>query len=356
MPGTKLGEESLVTTLGLKVVTIEKWQLDELRLDPLNPRFSDSLDLQGKLMSEKEMEENIWNDSESKALYQSILAYGGLTEKPWITSEGVVKEGNRRIVCLRKIKENIRSGRLKNVSAGKFDLVECRVFPKGIADVEILALMGQWHVTGKREWRAHNQAKFIYELYESYGLTLDKISTLIGKSIPFLVQKKWAYGEMVRFAKSRPKQAKSEHFSYFEEMYKQRNELPVFVKKEGGGKNSRYVTVIEKMEELYDLILNEKFEADGARGLRKLPEFIKYPNIYETFKNEGLKKAEMVLATIKPAIGSFTFEAISACTDALNSMPSDELLSIRVGDVRYRMLKELETVLQRIISEIEARK
>lgn len=356
MPGTKLGGESLTTTMGVKTISIERWPLDELRLDPLNPRFSDTLDLRGALMTEKEMEGDIWNDPETKTLYQSIIAYGGLTEKPWITIGGVVKEGNRRIVSLKKIRENIKSGRLKNVPQKKFDFVECRVFPKDISEVEILALMGQWHVTGKREWRAHNQAKFIHDLYHNYGQTLDRISTLIGKSVPFLIQKKWAYEEMLKFVKRYPKLARSVHFSYFEELYKQRSSLPDFVQKDGSGRNARYLTIPDRMEELYDLIIKERFEEDGARGLRKLPEIIKYSHVYEALKKEGLKKSEQLLATIKPEVGSPTFQAVSSCIDALNFIPGHELLSIRVGDSRYSMLKELDNVLHKTLRQIEGRK
>src|SRR4051812_19711271 len=73
--------------------------VSELRLDPENVRF---FHIKDRLLTDSEMDELIWKEPASKALLRSILASGGLSNPPIITKGKTTKEGNRRLVALRR--------------------------------------------------------------------------------------------------------------------------------------------------------------------------------------------------------------------------------------------------------------
>ena len=83
-------------------------QIDDLKLDVKNPRLHSELGLLARngQVTEAEIEEKIWEQNDTKQLLQQILADGGLIEPPFVRSDNVVSEGNRRLVCLRKITRN----------------------------------------------------------------------------------------------------------------------------------------------------------------------------------------------------------------------------------------------------------
>src|SRR5437016_3397866 len=95
--------------------------LDELKLDPRNVRFRHV----NGLLSDKEIEKEIWEEHEARDLQKQIIASGGLTNQPIVNSDRVVKEGNRRIVCCRKICELIKAGKLEDFPKDAFEQIEC---------------------------------------------------------------------------------------------------------------------------------------------------------------------------------------------------------------------------------------
>src|SRR5437870_4290451 len=59
--------------------------LSMLHLDPDNVRFRHLK----STLSDREAEEYIWAESETKQLFNSIISSGGLNEAPYVTPEGV---------------------------------------------------------------------------------------------------------------------------------------------------------------------------------------------------------------------------------------------------------------------------
>ena len=115
-------EEIVITGIPRKLY-IEERLLDSIRLDPENPRFRDILLLGGKSYTDKELEEQIWQEDDTKDLFNAIKASKGLQEQPLITKDGIVKEGNRRIVCLRKLRKLVNVVNDKQVLSIPFGIV-----------------------------------------------------------------------------------------------------------------------------------------------------------------------------------------------------------------------------------------
>jgi len=279
------------------IISLEEWPIEELRLDPSNPRFGHTLDFGGKKMTDEEMEKEFLDEPETMDLYRNIIDHGGLVEEPWVRPDGTVIEGCRRLVCMRKICGNIKAGKL-DLSLEKFKHVRCKVIPPDVDETTIRILRTMWHVAGKKEWPAVDQAKLVYELAVNDKLSDNEISTKTGLSIGDIRRRKWAFAEMLAFIKKRPSLAKPTHYSYFEELYKARSSLygkKFIVYGFSEVLLCGYVTDSKDREEFYDLIIEGKLTR--AEDVRKLPEIVVDPEAYGALRKDGLDEALRTLAS-----------------------------------------------------------
>src|SRR5438132_9453860 len=92
--------------------------LKKLKLDPSNIRFHQF----GKL-TDKQIEDEIWKELDTRDLFREILNSRGLSEPPIVDSGFVVLEGNRRLVCLRKLSERVHNGEYPQIPENAFDTV-----------------------------------------------------------------------------------------------------------------------------------------------------------------------------------------------------------------------------------------
>src|SRR5437870_7055799 len=129
--------------------TLESIPLEQLRLDPMNVRFKHL----AKELPETEIERYIWEEEDAKTLYKQIKSSGGLTEAPVVLraaeKQFLVKEGNRRIVCLRRLSKEAHDGKLakegNKYSKEHFDQVQCIVLPPDLSQKDLDSLIGTRH-------------------------------------------------------------------------------------------------------------------------------------------------------------------------------------------------------------------
>src|SRR2546426_3831008 len=152
--------------------------LKKLKLDPNNVRFHHF----ANRLSDAQIEEEIWKESDTRDLFREILNSRGLSEPPIVDSSLVVMEGNRRLVCLRKLSERTHNGEYPQMPENTFDSVTCYVLPKDTSQKDIAILLGRLHVSGKKEWKALNQAAHIYELFNKHGASQADITNLMSMS------------------------------------------------------------------------------------------------------------------------------------------------------------------------------
>jgi len=89
-----------------------------------------------------------------KSLCRDIVNNGGLIE-PIIVKDRVVYEGNTRLAAYRYLSNN---------DAVKWAYIKCTILPKNLDDRYIYALLGKYHITGKKDWDKFEQAGFLYRL------------------------------------------------------------------------------------------------------------------------------------------------------------------------------------------------
>jgi len=311
--------------------------LDNLKLDPENVRFRHIM----RTLSEQEMIEWIWKETETKKLYQQVKFSQGLQEQPIVDSGFVVKEGNMRVVCLLKLRDEIQNGEITNIPIEKIDPVRCIVLPKKMDDTEISILLTRVHVAGKTPWRALNQAAQVYDLHNKHGYSFDKIADSCGMGKVTAMRMVDAYEQTLAYhEKHSDDQLWVSRFSYFYELLK-RKQL------------KDWVADPDNVEKFMEWVSAGQIEK-GAE-VRDLPDIIAVPSAYEKLLDGGrIGDALKVVAQENPAITSKSFKIIEKATEELKTFPRNELIDTIKNPAKMRMLEELHSELESIIADIKS--
>ena len=95
---------------------------------------------------------NTATDNVRENLVPSIKANGGLIE-PLLVKGQLVLEGNSRLAAYRILAEGRDT---------KWQKVRVRRLPDSITEAEVFALLGEFHIVGKRDWAPFEQAGYLY--------------------------------------------------------------------------------------------------------------------------------------------------------------------------------------------------
>src|SRR5437879_9341826 len=88
-------------------ISMAEVDLDQVQLDPNNPRIQYLLQSQSETSpSQEKLLELLWESAPVKDLKRSIAANGGIVEAVILTADGVVIEGNCRVVCYHKLRDD----------------------------------------------------------------------------------------------------------------------------------------------------------------------------------------------------------------------------------------------------------
>lgn len=196
-----MNEES-ITILGVKVpTTTQSLPQKKLLFFADNPRVYSVVRANGKQPTQEEIQQQLSDLEHVKELREDIKRNGGLIE-PLIVRGGTfeVLEGNSRLAAYRKLAEK---------DPIKWGMVKCTVLPADVQDSLVFALLGQFHIKGKKDWAPYEQAGFLYRRYkdhhvsaktlaEELGLSTKKVTHLI-ETYEFMVDNdqvdtsKWSY-------------------------------------------------------------------------------------------------------------------------------------------------------------------
>lgn len=136
------------------VVEIVELKQSELKFYPENPRVYSVLNMTGCDPTQEEIESHMCNMDHVKQLKISIESNGGLID-PLIVRAGdlTVLEGNSRLAAYRL---------LSMTDSIKWGMVKCKVLPADISDSAVFALLGQYHIIGRKDWEPFEQAHYLY--------------------------------------------------------------------------------------------------------------------------------------------------------------------------------------------------
>ena len=261
-------------------------------------------------------------------------------EAPIVNSDYVVMEGNRRIVCLRKLSEKAHGDDQPGVPADLWDTVECNVLPHETPPKDIALMLGRYHVSGKKAWRALNQAAHVSELHNKHGLSYDDIHEYLSMSKPTIVRMITAFDTTTEYGKKFTTDKEwVGKFSYFYEVYK-KPQLVSWLEKNGN------------KDKFMDWLGTEKL-AHGA-DVRELPRIIEVPEALTALDSGGFDAAMKVLSKSDPSVDSKFYGQVKDMTEKLNTLARDELIEAGTDQARIQSLQRLRETVDSVLKDISA--
>jgi hypothetical protein len=222
-------------------------RVGELQFYPQNPRLYSLVCAGEEDPSQAVIQKRLAAMEHVKQLVQSIRANGGLTD-PLIVRDGdyVVLEGNSRLAAYRLLEGN---------DALKWGKVKCTLLPRDISESMVFALLGEYHIIGKKDWAPYEQAGYLYRRYKHHGVEPAKMAQEMGLSTKMVGHLIDIYTFMVNHGDD-----VVERWSYYDEFLSHhsiklaREECPeldsTFVEKVKNGDIPKAVDVREKLTKI----------------------------------------------------------------------------------------------------------
>jgi hypothetical protein len=221
--------------------------VSELRFYPENPRLYSIVGAGEAEPSQALIQKKLAGMEHVKQLVQSIRANGGLTD-PLIVRDGdfVVLEGNSRLAAYRILAGN---------DPIKWGKVKATLLPKETSESQVFALLGEYHIIGKKDWAPYEQAGYLYRRYKHHGVEPAVMAAEMGLSTKMVGHLIAIYTFMVDHGDD-----VVERWSYYDEFLSHRSinhsrkEMPeldsVFVEKVKSGEIAKAVDVREKLTKI----------------------------------------------------------------------------------------------------------
>jgi hypothetical protein len=167
------GETLLIRGVEIPVETTTLPQAS-LRFFVENPRVYSILRIDGEEPSQADIESKLLEMDHVKALIQDIKRDGGLTD-PVVVRSGKLEviEGNSRLAAYRA---------LAKVDPIKWGRMKVRLLPEDLDETLIFALLGQYHIKGKKDWAPFEQAGFLYRRSRTHDIDSAQLAQEIGLS------------------------------------------------------------------------------------------------------------------------------------------------------------------------------
>jgi hypothetical protein len=166
---------STLTIRGVEVpVENRAIEHDRLRFFRDNPRIYSIVRAGGHEPSQAEIEEQLLQLDHVRLLIADIRTNGGLTDPLVVIDRShEVVEGNSRLAAYRYLSRH---------DPIRWSKVKCIVLPADIEQALLFALLGQYHIKGKKDWAPFEQAGFMYRRFKEHNVDLKTLASEIGLS------------------------------------------------------------------------------------------------------------------------------------------------------------------------------
>lgn len=168
-------EQGTLLIKGQEIPTVTKF-IDQSTLNFWvdNPRVYSLIHQGVSRPNQDELYRRLREQEHVRGLKDDIESNGGLID-PLIVRQGdmVVLEGNSRLAAYRH---------LAGVNPGKWSNVRCTLLPNDIEDRLVFALLGQYHVKGKKDWVPFEKAGFLFRRYKEQKVELSVVAGELGMS------------------------------------------------------------------------------------------------------------------------------------------------------------------------------
>lgn len=308
--------------------TRERLPVDQLTLDPKNPRIQYLIGRQTEPVTQERLDELLWAKDQVKALAQSIKQNGGVYEDVIVQKQDgryLVREGNSRTVASRHLVE-------QHPGDHRFSVVPAMVFDGDLTEDDLATMLASMHVAGKIRWDAYEQAKHVATLYDIHGKTYDWMATHLRLSKSRITQDLKAYRWTTDYLATNPDPRNLERFAFFQELARKKELAERYAEDPGFQQEFRRWLAEGKLT--------------GSHQVRQLEAILDNSQARKVLGEEGFTAAAQVLIREDPSLGSDLYDAIKRATERLKKAPLDEIADLRQNKQKLIMLRDLELSLK----------
>ena len=169
---------------------ISRVSVDDLLLDPNNPRFASGAEND----AQEDLLKVLWSEFAVDEVAFSIAANGFFDEEPLfvvpkdaksVKGPFVVVEGNRRLAAVRllrdaALRQKIKATNLPEISASDKEKLDTLPVSKYKSREELWRYVGFRHINGPQPWDSFSKAVYIAIVHDEHGISLDEIANSIG--------------------------------------------------------------------------------------------------------------------------------------------------------------------------------
>ncbi len=318
--------------------------LSSLKLDPNNARFKHL----EKVLSDKQIDEKISEEPETKSLIREIKVSRGLSEQPFVKKIGeaeyLVIEGNRRTTCLRKIASEIKNGKEKEFPIERIDPQPCIVLDEDMTPGDIAIHLTRLHASGKRDWPAMNKGLFVYELIEIHGKSYEEVSKECTMGKTTITQNVKAYRKTLAYHEKYPNdEGWLNRFSHFLELYKKRAlkdwiEDPDNVEEFMKWIHKNQISMAIKVRKLDKIILEDKEAYQSLKDGKNIDHALE---IFQ--KNDSIKQTQ-----------ESTSSQVKNFQILIKGFPRDKMKDLAKNESQLAELQETYEEFGQLLKEIRA--
>jgi hypothetical protein len=299
-----------------------------------NPRIYSLIRTDGRTPDQDEIYQQLLGHEHVRVLKEDIVTNDGLMD-PLIVRDGdlVVLEGNSRLAAYKF---------LASKDPVKWSEVLCTILPATIDEKLVFALLGQYHLKGKKDWAPYEKAGFLYRRHKEHDIELSTVCDELGVSLKEAKHLVAVYEFMIAHDDE-----DREHWSYYDEFLK----------------SSKIKKARDEFAQFDDLVVKQikSGEIPKAMELRdKLPTICAGPaKVLKRFINGTTPFGDAYEAAVDAGGENYALQKMRRFRDWLALADTeDDLLEAnkQVTDKMRFELKEIEKRVKKLGSLLDGRK
>lgn len=323
--------------IGKESYPIKRCEIEQKKLlfFPENPRVYSVLNASDEKPSQEIIEKVMCKSDHVKQLKESIRSNGGLID-PIIVRDGdfVVLEGNSRLAAYRL---------LNRQDPIRWSKVSVILLPNDIPEAAVFALLGQYHIIGRKDWDPYEQAGYLYRTLKESNKSQELLASELGITSSYIKKLIDVYQYMIDKDDNHPNK-----WSYYEELLKNRGIKKAFEKHPeledkiiDDIKNNRIKMAID-IRKLGDIgKLNDKLSNKILKDLAKGEEDLY--SAYDIVESSGkMDNNFQLVSNFRKKISDENF---------FNKLLNDENL----GDVEFE-LNKIKRIVSNLLKKLERSK
>ena len=290
-----------------------------LQFYPENPRIYSAIGADESNPTQEEIQDKLSTMDHVKELVHDIKLNGDLLD-PIIVKDGSfeVLEGNSRLAAYRLLAEQ---------DPIKWGTIRSTVLPQNIDESLIFALLGQYHIKGKKDWQPYEQAGFLHRRHKRSEISIDKLAKELGLQLAEAKNLVQTYEFMVDHGVKNPTK-----WSYFYEFIKSRK-----IKKYRND-YGQFDTLIVKKVDVGEVGTAMQFRD----GLKKLGDA--KPNVVKKFVEGTYSFEQAIEATEESGNSNEVYKRLRRFRMWLIKTETKETIKSSKGEQKKKMDYELKKI------------